>query len=115
MNKFLFILFCFATLFVSGYQVNRPVYNREDFLQEEERREEECQEEERILKINEILEATEELRQLYPDSDNWIQNSHCGDIPLLADPDYIRDSLMQGYFSVSNPSELASFCYIINT
>ena len=109
MSKYLFILFCFATLFASGYQVNRSVNNRDDFFQEER------QEEERILRINEILEATEELRQLYPDSDNWIQSSHCGDIPLLADPDYIRDSFMQGYFSVSTPSELASFCYIINT
>lgn len=114
MTKYLIILFCFATLFTSRYQVNRSVYNREDFLQEE-RQEEERREEERILKINEILEATEELRQLYPDNDNWIQNSHCGDVPLLANPDYIKESLQNGFFSVSSPEELASFCYYVNT
>ena len=55
------------------------------------------------------------MRKLYPDKDNWIQNSHCGDIPLLTDPDYIRKSLKQGCFSVSTPEELASFCYYVNT
>ena len=105
MNKYLFIIFCLATLYSSGYHVN----NREELLQEE------LQEEEKALKENEILESTEDLRKLYPDNDNWIQNSHCGDIPLLADPDYISNSLAQGYFSVSTPSELASFCYFVNT
>ena len=56
-----------------------------------------------------------ELFARYPDKDGWTKQFDCGDIPLLADADYIEQSAAQGVFLVSTPQELASFCWYVNT
>lgn len=56
-----------------------------------------------------------ELLKRYPDNDGWIENCDCGDIPFLADPDYIDEALEQGGFLVSTPQELASAVWYLNT
>lgn len=56
-----------------------------------------------------------ELFARYPDKDGWTKRFDCGDIPLLADADYIEQSVAQGVFLVSTPQELASFCWYVNT
>ncbi|MBD5130331.1 MAG: hypothetical protein HDT43_10505 [Ruminococcaceae bacterium] len=56
-----------------------------------------------------------ELFARYPDNDGWTKQFDCGDIPLLADADYIERSAAQGVFLVSTPQELASFCWYVNT
>ncbi len=55
------------------------------------------------------------LFEAYPDADGWMEQRDYGDIPMLADADYITTSLATGTFLVSTPEELASFCYIVNT
>lgn len=56
-----------------------------------------------------------ELFARFPDKDGWTKQFDCGDIPLLADADYIEQSAAQGVFLVSTPQELASFCWYVNT
>lgn len=56
-----------------------------------------------------------ELFEIYPDTDNWLEENCYGDIPLLADPEYIQRSVKAGTFVISTPSELASFNYYVNT
>ncbi len=55
------------------------------------------------------------LFEAYPDKYGWMQHCETGDIPLLADEEYIRRSVAQGIFYVSTPEELASFNYYVNT
>lgn len=55
-----------------------------------------------------------ELLSRYPDRDGWINKVNCGDIPFLADADYIEQSLESGFF-VSTPEQLASYCWYVNT
>lgn len=55
-----------------------------------------------------------ELFSRYPDKDGWTENVYCGDIPFLADADYIEQSLENGFF-VSTPEQLASYCWYVNT
>ncbi len=72
----------------------------------------------------EVLEAREKLRlyrknetlfDKYPDEYGWMNERDYGDIPDLADADYIEKSLTEGMFLISTPEELASFNYIVNT
>lgn len=67
-----------------------------------------------FVRTQTILEACSGLLSRYPDEDGWIMSGRCGDIPLLADADYIERSMETG-FLVSTPEELASFCYFVNT
>lgn len=73
---------------------------------------------------DEVLAAREKLRlynenedlfEKYPDENGWIEEREYGDIPYLADADYIEKSLAEGTFYVSTPEELASFNYYVNT
>ncbi len=72
----------------------------------------------------EVLGARERLRiyrenadlfEKFPDENGWIEECYYGDIPDLADADYIEKSLADGVFYVSTPEELASFNYYVNT
>lgn len=59
-----------------------------------------------------------ELLARYPDSDGWLEQHIGGDIPFLADADYIDGSLGAfGYFcfEVSTPQQLASAVWFVNT
>ncbi len=56
-----------------------------------------------------------DLLERYPDKDGWIDNINCGDIPFLADADYIDTSLKDGIFRAGTPEQLASFCWFVNT
>lgn len=60
-------------------------------------------------------ESNAELFEKFPDSDGWMESCDYGDIPELADADYIEKSLADGIFFVSTPEELASFNYYVNT
>ncbi|MBQ5320078.1 MAG: hypothetical protein J6K17_13385 [Oscillospiraceae bacterium] len=71
-----------------------------------------------------VMEAREQRRlyvenadlfDKYPDEYGWMEERDYGDIPYLADADYIEKSLAEGVFLVSTPEELASFNYIVNT
>lgn len=55
-----------------------------------------------------------ELFSRYPDNYGWTEDYYGTDIPLLADADYIDRALAHG-FKVGTPSELASYCWYINT
>lgn len=61
-------------------------------------------------------ECTELLGQ-YPDSNGWCEEIGSGDIPFLADPEYISrcEKLDEVFFKVSTPEELASACWYVNT
>lgn len=67
------------------------------------------------IKKAEIENQSGELLKQYPDEDGWIEKCDVGDIPLLADAEYIKASLADGCFLVSTPQELASYCYYVNT
>lgn len=70
----------------------------------------------RIAKQKERLETeAKELLSRYPDNDGWTERFDVGDIPLLADADYIEKSVAAGIFYVSTPEELASCCWFVNT
>ena len=56
-----------------------------------------------------------ELFEKFPDESGWIEECYYGDIPDLADAEYIENSLIEGVFYVSTPEELASFNYYVNT
>lgn len=57
-----------------------------------------------------------ELFSRYPDTDGWMENVYCGDIPFLADADYIDQCVKNGCeFWVKTPEQLASFCWFVNT
>lgn len=71
-----------------------------------------------------VMEAREQRRlytekadlfEKFPDENGWMEERDYGDIPYLADADYIEKSLAEGIFLVSTPEELASFNYIVNT
>ena len=73
---------------------------------------------------DEILGAREKRRlymenadlfEKFPDESGWIEECYYGDIPDLADAEYIENSLIEGVFYVSTPEELASFNYYVNT
>ncbi len=66
-------------------------------------------------KLQQILKENAALFKAYPDSDGWMEYCDYGDIPLLADADYIKKSAKTGTFLVSTPEELASFNYYVNT
>lgn len=67
------------------------------------------------LKLQYAMNVNSELFAAYPDSDGWMETQYFGDIPLLADVDYIKKYSKEGIFPVSTPEELASFCYYVNT
>lgn len=70
----------------------------------------------RIAKQKERLETeAKELLSRYPDNDGWTERFDVGDIPFLADADYIEKSAAAGIFYVSTPEELASCCWFVNT
>ncbi|MBQ3162062.1 MAG: hypothetical protein IJC04_08045 [Oscillospiraceae bacterium] len=71
-----------------------------------------------------VMEAREKRRlyvenadlfDKFPDESGWMEDCDYGDIPYLADADYIEKSLTEGIFLVSTPEELASFNYYVNT
>lgn len=71
-----------------------------------------------------VMEAREQRRlytekadlfEKFPDENGWMEERDYGDIPYLADADYIEKSLTEGLFLVSTPEELASFNYYVNT
>lgn len=66
-------------------------------------------------KYHKIMQDCPDLFSRYPDNAGWIASgAHFGDIPYLADADYIEKSLKEGTFYVSSPEELASVTYYIN-
>jgi len=72
------------------------------------------------LKVIEIdsSDSVKKLLERYPDENDWIHKTDCGDIPLLADADYIDQCITEGdliKFVINTPQELASCCYYINT
>lgn len=58
-----------------------------------------------------------ELLAQYPDDDGWCEKTGPGDIPFLADREYISgcEKLDEIFFKVSTPEELASACWYVNT
>lgn len=62
-----------------------------------------------------IYRENEDLFEKFPDESGWMEECYYGDIPDLADADYIEKSLAEGTFYVSTPEELASFNYYVNT
>lgn len=56
-----------------------------------------------------------DLFSRYPDKDGWISKVNCGDIPFLADADFIDGCVSEGIFRVSTPEQLASYCWFVNT
>ena len=62
-----------------------------------------------------IKEQCGELLSRYPDNSGWRESRNYGDIPLLANVDYLDKYASTGYFPVSTPEQLASVCYYINT
>lgn len=68
----------------------------------------------RFIKKQEITEKAAKLLKEFPDKDGWIDTKNCGDIPLLADADFIKKCLKQGFFTAGSPAELASYNYYIN-
>lgn len=65
-------------------------------------------------RVQKALNSSTQLRKKYPDNSGWI-DENCGDIPALADSNFIDESLKKGYFEVGTPVELASFTYYVNT
>ncbi len=78
-----------------------------------------CAEDSEIIrkqrKKQQVQEEKASLLAAYPDHDKWMEYKEFGDIPLLAEEDYITASVQEGAFFVSTPQELASVCYYINT
>ena len=73
---------------------------------------------EEIIKAKETDKLKKEKADLlsaYPDNDNWMNNTECGDILSLADKDHIDKCVQNGYFTAGTPQELASFVYYVNT
>ena len=69
----------------------------------------------KVLRDERLNSECAELLARYPDSDGWLSRFIGGDIPFLADPDYIDESLAQGGFAVSTPQQLASAVWYVNT
>lgn len=69
----------------------------------------------KVLRDERLKGECAELLARYPDSDGWLSYVIGGDIPFLADPDYIDESLAQGGFAVSTPQQLASAVWYVNT
>ena len=76
---------------------------------------EESAEYRKMLRDERLNSECAELFARYPDSDGWLSRFIGGDIPFLADPDYIDESLAQGGFAVSTPQQLASAVWYVNT
>ena len=73
---------------------------------------------EKVLEAREkrrLYSENEDLFDKFPDESGWLDDRDYGDIPYLADADYIEKSLIEGIFLVSTPEELASFNYYVNT
>ena len=73
---------------------------------------------EEIIKAKETEKLKKEKSDLlsaYPDNDNWMNNTECGDILSLADKDHIDKCAKNGYFTAGTAQELASFVYYVNT
>lgn len=62
-----------------------------------------------------VMEQCGELLSRYPDHSGWLKNRDYGDVPLLADADYLDEYAPTGYFPVATSEQLASVCYYINT
>jgi len=62
-----------------------------------------------------VMEQCSELLARYPDHSGWLESRDYGDIPLLADADYLDEYVPKGYFPVATSEQLASVCYYINT
>lgn len=56
-----------------------------------------------------------DLFSRYPDKYGWISKANCGDIPFLADADFIDGCVSEGVFRVSTPEQLAGYCWYVNT
>ncbi len=67
------------------------------------------------LRNQRIENECADLLGRYPDKDGWIDTINCGDIPFLADADYIDKSLKEGIFRANTPEQLASYCWFVNT
>ncbi len=67
------------------------------------------------LRNKSIESECADLLDRYPDKDGWIDSINCGDIPFLADADYIDKSLKEGIFRAATPEQLASYCWFVNT
>ena len=69
----------------------------------------------KYLREKRIETECAELFSRYPDKDGWISKANCGDIPLLADADFIDGCISEGIFRVNTPEQLASYCWFVNT
>lgn len=67
------------------------------------------------LRNKRIENECADLLDRYPDKDGWIDKINCGDIPFLANADYIDQSLKEGIFRAGTPEQLASYCWFVNT
>ncbi len=73
---------------------------------------------EKVIEVREkrrLYTEKADLFERFPDESGWMEDCDYGDIPFLADADYIEKSLIEGLFLVSTPEELASFNYYVNT
>lgn len=69
-----------------------------------------------LVRMERMEKECADLFRRYPDKNGWAYSAYCGDIPFLADPDYI-DQCVNGdcLFRVKTPEQLASFCWYVNT
>ena len=69
-----------------------------------------------MLRSERMEKECAELLRRYPDKSGWTKNVYSGDIPFLADPDYIDRCVKNDcLFRVKTPEQLASFCWYVNT
>lgn len=62
-----------------------------------------------------LIQERTDLLEKYPDNAGWLASGNSfGDVPYIADTDYIDRSVKEGVFKVSSPEELASVTYYIN-
>ncbi len=62
-----------------------------------------------------LIQERTDLLEKYPDNAGWLASGNSfGDVPYIADTDYIDRSIKEGIFKVSSPEELASVTYYIN-
>lgn len=133
MKKMIFLMFICMLLLCGCYQNQSSVENSIETMNSVDERAsvdagdfidagvEEMIHEENISERVEVVVSSEAdtegdtLFEKYPDEAGWMEARDCGDIPMLANATYIEASLASGLFLVSNPEELASFCYIVNT
>lgn len=101
-----------AYSFYIWYDGSMTLYGRDERI---ELYSAESDEYKRIVGEKRASEECSELLDRYPDSDGWMQYKDFGDIPFLADADYIEKSLNEGAFMVNTPEELASAVWAVNT